>query len=233
MKNKKGGGQKAVVRFKDAIEQNIFELGSEHLYYKRYPVDKKKYITLHEQGILEYNNKFFTQEGGYNISIVNNFSQLSNNMNQNDNYAIFFTIDQLKKELGFTGKKRSMYKYIYYKDKPLNTYKNSIIPSNKEPPGKPWRSNNNLLNLTELENDGLAYVMGINNKSKLRFKIEEKKDNIKNVLIKTDTNWEFFKLKILLDEIINGTINNKFKRKRRGELSIRIKKNKQKKEKKS
>ena len=65
IKIKTGGGpdgSRATINFKDAINQNIFETGSDKLYFSQNQASEKKYITLHNHGILEYNGQFFMQK---------------------------------------------------------------------------------------------------------------------------------------------------------------------------
>ena len=115
------GGNKGHVNFAILIEKGIIKPGNNRLFLKKNKnTDEKIYLTLHNNGVVEYKDKFFFQNhSNYKLPINEEGKiEIPNNINKiNDNLVIVKTMGFLKELflnsiLGNTTK--TIYQYLYY-----------------------------------------------------------------------------------------------------------------------
>ena len=226
------GGNKGHVNFAVLIEKGIIKPGNNRLFLKKNKnTDEKIYLTLHNNGVVEYKNKFFFQNhSNYKLSINEEGKiEIPNNINKiNDNFVIVKTMKFLKQLflnsiLGNTTK--TIYQYLYYqgdsnetKDDNKPIWIPELGKENKDETKKntkgviAWYSNNE-----DLIRDENNYVMTNNNK-KLRFQID-RSNPPRWIILKTPQKWTFKNLKIFNDEF-NG---NQLKKKQKKIKKIKLK----------
>ena len=173
---------------------------------------------MHENGILEYNGKFYMQNQNLHLNIVDGKIQILNNINKVDNDSILESIPKLQAVR--YNKPTKFYNYLFYDDKNLNYYKDKISNVEEEKfVAKRWTSSNGELNLKDIDQNGYGDVLGLNN-SILRFFIKKgENDIIKKVILKNSLNWSYKNYKSLVEEINSNQIKYKFRRKRRPNIS--------------
>ena len=118
IKNKKGGGIKP--NLKIGLEKKIFIPSTNKLYFKTPKTNEKKFITIHEQGVLEYNNKFFIQEQDYHLIVNDGVVSVSDKRNIDPNGPLFYKIKDLKKELKFNSS--NFGRFLFYEGKSVKKY---------------------------------------------------------------------------------------------------------------
>ena len=223
------GGLKKEVDFNIFIKNGIFKPSTDKLYFKKKKKSSNKiYLVLHDNGIIEYNGKFYKQ-GQSDYKLLFNDSvkiDIPENINKEDELPVLYDLNDLKNIL-FEGSKipktKSLLQFLYYtldndsETKENFTY-NEWLPAigkthnfekEKISKGKPWISKNDLL-----IKDSKNYVLSLSQK-RLRF--------IKtpsNIFLKAVKNWSFKNLKVFIEEFNNGTLNTKFIRQRR-EISLK------------
>ena len=115
------GGNKGHINFAILIEKGIIKPGNNRLFLKKNKnTDEKIYLTLHDNGVVEYKNKFFFQNHSNYKLLINEEGKIEipNNINKiNDNFVIVKTMKFLKQLflnsiLGNTTK--TIYQYLYY-----------------------------------------------------------------------------------------------------------------------
>ena len=219
------GGNKGHVNFAILIEKGIIKPGNNTLFLKKNKnADEKIYLTLHDNGVVEYKDNFFIQNHSNYKLLINGEGKINipDNINKiTDNLVIVKTMKYLKQRffqsiLGDTTK--TIYQYLYYQDNSNETKDNNqpiwlpkLGKEHKDDTKKDikgivaWYSNNEKLNRDENK-----YVKTYNDK-KLRFQID-KSDPPKWIILKTPQKWTLKNLKIFIDEF-NGNQLKKNKKK--------------------
>ena len=149
------GGLKSEVDFNIFLKNNIFKASTDKLYFKKTKKSNNKiYLTLHDKGIIEFNNLFFKQGQNDYYLLLNPEKKLDipENINKNEEKSILYNFNDLKKIL-FNNEKipktKSLLQFLYYEINDEVDSKYHWLPIigkiNKFPKGpifkgKPWNS---------------------------------------------------------------------------------------------